>query len=177
MHQKKNRLRRRSQGFSLIELVIVVAIILITIAVAIPMATSTIKFYQLQSGVTSMTGLVRATRFRAMSSGYPYQIVFTKSSSTYQIQQDTAVSGSFANVTSPGSSGTMSGTSTNITLGADLTMQFSPSGAVKYVTVVGGVTTAQSCSNSAGANCQIALTYGSKTKTITVTGFGNVTVT
>ena len=124
-----------------------------------------------------MTGLVRATRFRAMSSGYPYQIVFTKSSGTYQIQQDTTLSGTFSNLTGSGSSGTLSGTSTNITLGADLTMQFSPSGAVKYVTVVAGVTTAQSCSNNAGSHCQIALTYGGKTKTITVTGFGNVTVT
>jgi prepilin-type N-terminal cleavage/methylation domain-containing protein len=176
MYQKKNRLRR-SQGFSLLEMVIVVAITLITAAVAIPMATSTIRFYQLQSGVTSMTGLVRATRFQAMSSGYPYQIVFTQSTGKYQIQQDTALTGNYVNLTTPGNSGTMSGTSTNVTLGADLTLQFSPSGAVKYVTVTSGVTTAASCSNNAGSHCQIALTYGNNTKTITVTGFGNVTVT
>src|SRR5258708_40322511 len=109
MRQKNNRLRH-SQGFSLLEMVIVVAITLITAVVTIPMATSTIRFYRLQSGVTSMTGLVRATRFRAMSSGYPYQIVFTQSSGTYQIKQDPAISGSFGNATTPGDSGTLSGT-------------------------------------------------------------------
>jgi prepilin-type N-terminal cleavage/methylation domain-containing protein len=176
MHRTKNRLRR-SQGFSLLETLIVVAIGLIMTVVTIPMALSTLRFYNLQSGVTSMSGLVRGTRFRAMSSGYPYQIVFTKSSGTYQIQQDPTLSGTYANSTKPGDSGTLSGTSSVLSLGSDLTLQFSPSGTVKYVTVSGGVTTASTCSNSAGANCQLVLTYGGNTKTITITGYGNVTIT
>ncbi|HJX83567.1 MAG TPA: prepilin-type N-terminal cleavage/methylation domain-containing protein [Candidatus Angelobacter sp.] len=170
---------RRQRGFTIIEMVIVVAIVLIVTATAIPVVYSSIKYYQLQATVASVTGVIRSTRFQAISSGYPYQVVFTKATGKYQLQSDSTQSspgvfdGTFVNV---GNAQTLSGSTTqNPTLGADITLQFSPSGAVKLVTVTGGVTSTSSCSN-AGSPCSLALTYGTGTKTVTVTGYGNVTV-
>ena len=177
---------RRERGFTLMEALVVVAIGLIITAVSIPVFTSSLNTYKLQSAVTNVTGLIKATRFQAMSSGYPYQIVFTSSTASYQLKQNTVLdtatgtfdetgTNNFKNLTTPGNSGTVSGTSTVITLNQNVTLEFSPSGAVKYVAPA--ATSPTSCSN-AGTNCQLILTYGTiPTKTITVNGYGNVTVT
>src|ERR1700674_8593 len=57
---------RRQRGFSIIEMVVVVAIVLIVTATSIPLVNSSIKFYQLQSAVASVTGVIRSTRFQAV---------------------------------------------------------------------------------------------------------------
>jgi len=184
MKKNNNRFHRfqGAQGFSLIELSIVTGIVLLLCAIAIPMVKAAVNGYKLQSATTSVTGLIQATRFRAMSSGFPYQVVFTQSSSTYQTQTDSTQTvgtglydGNFVNLTTSGSSGSVSGTSANVTLGQSLTLQFSPSGAVKYSVTNAGVTTVSSCDN-AGSPCQLTLTFATKTSTITVTGYGNTTV-
>jgi len=187
MRQTKKNRSRRQEGFSLIEMVIVMAIILILSAVAIPMVTAAVNAYRLRSATNAVTGLIKTTRFQAMSAGYPYQIIFTEATSSYQLQQDTLINpntgqydGNYVNVTSTGSSGTISGTSANVTFNTDLTLQFSPSGAVKYVTGNGVAANlaATSCSNGNGANCTLTLSYSrTPNETIVVTGYGNVTVT
>jgi prepilin-type N-terminal cleavage/methylation domain-containing protein len=182
MRQRQKNTLHTSQGFSLIELLVVVAIIFILIAVAIPVVFSSIRFYRLQSTVTNVTSLVRATRFQAMSAGYPYQLVFTKATASYQLKLNNTLNASggfdetgangFVNATTAGNSGTVTGTSTTVTLGQSLTLEFSPSGVVKYVS--GGVAT--SCSG-AGTSCELDVTYSTfPTKKIVVNGYGNVTV-
>jgi prepilin-type N-terminal cleavage/methylation domain-containing protein len=182
MRQQQRKKPHTSQGFSLIELVVVVAIILTLTAVAIPVVFSTVRFYRLQSTISNVTSLVRATRFQAMSSGYPYQLVFTKTTASYQLKLNSTPNASggfdetgangFVNATTAGNSGTVTGTSTTVTLGQDLVLEFSPSGVVKYVSSG----TATSCSG-AGTNCELDVTYSTfPMKKIVVNGYGNVTV-
>jgi len=180
MKKNKNRLSG-SNGFSLFELLVVAAIILILSAIAVPMLAAANNNYKMQSATNAVTGLIKSTRFQAMSAGYPYQIIFTSATSSYQLQNDIGITdGVYGNVPSAGGSGTISGTSANVTINTNLILQFSPGGAVKYVTGngVAAEIAAQPCSNALGANCTLILSYSkAPNETIVVTGYGNVTVT
>jgi prepilin-type N-terminal cleavage/methylation domain-containing protein len=166
-------------GFSLMELVVTVAIVLIVAAIAIPLVQNAMGSYQFQSGVVSATGAIRSTRYQAIANGYPFQLVFSKANSTFQVQKDPTQTtfgtfdGNFANV---GSALPLSSSAATPGLSADLTLQFSPSGAVKVVTVSSGTTTVTSCGGT-GNPCQLVLAYGGKTETITVSAYGNINVT
>lgn len=149
---------RRSRGFSLLEMVIVVAICLIVAAIAVPTINSVMTTYRLRAAVSSVTGAIQTTRYQAISSGYAYQIVLSKTNSTFQVQSDPNRTGNFANV---GNAIPLASSSIPVVLGADTTLQFRPSGLVQAAV---GATT-------------LTLTYGGNTETITVSNYGNVKVT
>lgn len=149
---------RAAQGFTLLELVFVVLIALLLTVIALPVLNDVMVGFRLRSAVSSVTGAIQSTRFQAISSGYPYQVVLDKTVSTIQVQSDPNRTGTFANL---GSAIPLSGSSIPVVLGTSTTLQFRPSG---LVTAAAGSTT-------------LTLTYGGKTETITVSSYGNIKVT
>jgi Tfp pilus assembly protein FimT len=153
--------RRSMRGFSMIEAVVTVAIIMVLTAAVIPMVQVTFRIYQLRSAVASVRGIIQSTRYRAISDGYPYQITFDSAKGTYQVANNpgfqTVPPPAYTNI---GAAQPLSGSSVVVTLSADQTMQFSPSGKVTFVTGAGSFT----------------LTLLGNTKTFTVSQYGNVNV-
>lgn len=156
--------RRRTLGFSLIEMVLVVAVMLITAVIALPLLNNIMSTYRLRSAVSSVTGFIQSARYQALSSGYGYQVVLNKAASTIQIQSDPNRINTYTNLCVPAAASCpipLSGSGIPVVLGADTTLQFRPSG---IVTATAGSTT-------------LTLAYGGKTETITVSSYGNVKVT
>jgi prepilin-type N-terminal cleavage/methylation domain-containing protein len=147
---------RSNGGYSLVELIFAVLISLILAAIAVPQVGSVVNNYRLQGAVASATWAVQSTRYQALMAGYPYQVVFTKSSSQYQIQDLPTGATSYANV---GTAIPLSGST--IALNQDTTLRFSPNGSVSAPT---------------GA-LAFTITYHGSTKNITVSTYGNVKVT
>ena len=145
-------------GFSLIELLFVVAILLIVSVMAIPLISNVMDAYRLRAAVASVTGAIQSTRYQAISGGYPYQVIFDKAASTFQVQSDPAISGTFSNVGNPVP---LSSSAYPVVLGNNTTLRFRPSG---IVTATAGSTT-------------LTLTHGAKTETIQVSSYGNIKVT
>lgn len=156
--------RRRTLGFSLIEMVLVVSILLITVVIALPLLNNIMTTYRLNSAVTAVTGFIQSARYQALASGYGYQVVLNKAASTIQIQSDPNRINTYTNLCVPAAASCpipLSGSGIPVVLGADTTLQFRPSGVVSATT---GSTT-------------LTLAYGGKTETITVSSYGNVKVT
>lgn len=154
------RNRRRDRGFTLIELVMVVAVGMILAALAVPSVRSSIQYFRVRAAVSSVTGAIQSTRYRAVFDGCSYNITLDKTANTYQIGSTTnsgnACNAAFANV----------GTAipfapSNVVLNNQIVLQFKPSGFVQATT---GATT-------------FTLTYGSTVKTVTVSSYGNINVT
>ena len=151
----------------MLELTVVMAIVVITSVIAVPVVNSTLNAYVVNSAVTSLTGAVQTTRYRAISSGYPYALVITKATSSYQVKSDPARSGVYANV---GNSIPFSST-TNV-LGQNTTLVFRPGGAVCINT-----TLACACPTNASGWCQMTITYrNNPQEVITVSPYGQTTV-
>jgi Tfp pilus assembly protein FimT len=155
---------RRTLGYSLIEMVLVVSILLLMAVLAIPLLNNIMNAYRLRSAVSAVTGFIQSARYQALASGYGYQVVLNKATSTIQIQSDPNRIGTYTNFCVPAASSCpipLSGSGIPVVLGADTTLQFRPSG---IVTATTGSTT-------------LTLAYGGKTETITVSSYGNVKVT
>jgi Tfp pilus assembly protein FimT len=150
--------RRGRRGFSLMELVIVVGIMMVVAAIAVPAITASVRLYRLRAAAASVKGIIQATRYRAISSGYPFALVFSKANSTYQVQSDPAGTNTFANV---GTAVPISSSSTPATIDQDVTLQFRPSGMIVATT---GSTT-------------MNLTYSGNTENIQVSSYGNIKIT
>jgi len=149
---------RRMGGFSIIELVIVIAIMSIVAAIAVPSIQSSVQLYRLRSAASSVQGVIQTTRYQAISSGYPFAVVFSKANSTYQVQSDPTNTNTFGNV---GGTVPLSGSSAAATIDQDATLQFRPSGLVIATT---GTTTVQ-------------VSYYGNTETVQVSSYGNIKVT
>ena len=54
---------------------------LILTAIAIPQVKSAVYSYRLNSAVSMAQWAIQSTRFQALEQGYPYQVVFTASTS------------------------------------------------------------------------------------------------
>jgi hypothetical protein len=161
----------------MMELVVVLFIVLLTTVIAFPLVQNVTKSMQLSSSTANVTGMIRSTRFAALAKGYPYQLVLN--GATIQTLNDlTDPTGADGNFTAVGNPVPLSGSSAAPTLGANITLQFSPSGAVKLVSVANSKTTITPCGNiptpPAVATCSVSLTIGNLTKTIAVTTYGNI---
>jgi prepilin-type N-terminal cleavage/methylation domain-containing protein len=155
---------RSSQGFTLIELLVTLLVATLVTAMAVPLIGNVMGAYRLRSAVASVTGLIQSARFQAISSGYAYQVVFTKATSTFQVQSDPNRTSTFTNYCVPAAAACavpLSNSGVQVVLGADTTLQFRPSG---IVTATTGSTT-------------LTIAYGSKIETITVSSYGNIKVT
>jgi len=153
-YRPKAPTRQRSRGFSLIEIILVLMVGTILTAIAVPTVKSQVNIYRLNSAVAMAKWAIQSTRFQALMKGYPYQVVFTASSNSYQIQN--LPSGTtYANV-----GGVVPMAAWPMTFSADTTINFRPNGMV----------TATVGSNS------FTITYQGTTKTVTVSNYGNVTV-
>jgi Tfp pilus assembly protein FimT len=152
-------------GHTLVELLVVVAIMITVAAMAAPLLTASMRDYQLRSAVTSISGAIQATRYRAVSMGYPFQIVLTKTAGTYQVQSQVPPAATYSNV---GGAIPLSGSSVASVLSADTTLQFHPSG--KVLGTVGTV-------DATTGTTTFTLTLKGKTETITVSRYGNINVT
>jgi len=153
------------RGFSLMELLITLAVALILAAMAVPLLRSSMRDYQLRSAVSSVTGAIQATRYRALSAGYPFRLVLNSATGTSQIQSEPPPAVAFSNV---GNATPLSGSSVAAVLNTDTTLEFHPSGRVLCpvgtVDATTGVTT-------------FTLTLNGKTETITISRYGNINVT
>lgn len=157
--------RRHTRGFSLMELSITVLIILVSSVIALPIINSVMGAYRMRSAVSSVTGVIQRARYQAISSGYAYQVVLSKTASTFQVQSNpTWPTGAFSNYCIPTATACpvpLSNSGIQVVLGADTTLQFRPNG---MVTAIAGSTT-------------LTLTYGGQTENIAVSTYGNIKVT
>jgi len=63
---------------------------------AVPMVTNGVNSYRQSAAVSAATGAISATRFQAIMHGYPYQLVLTPSSLSYQIYNEVPPATSFS---------------------------------------------------------------------------------
>lgn len=152
---------RGSRGFTLIEVVVVVAIAMVMMAAAVPVVQASMRYFQLRSGISAVTGAIQSTRYQAIFQGCPYQLAFTAATRSYQVSSTTPLAGGVgctAAYVAVGGAVPIFGNA--LTLGADTTMQFHPGGSV---TPAGGI------AMTVGNGAQVA--------TISVSNYGNVNVT
>jgi prepilin-type N-terminal cleavage/methylation domain-containing protein len=150
------RERSRWTGFTLIEVLITMAIAIVLTAISVPLVRNAYTSYRLAAAVSSVSGAIQTTRYQAISAGYPFQVVFSKANSTYQVQSDPTRTGTFANVANAVPFGTQ-----QMALGANTTIQCHPSGLLTA---------------SVGSST-LTLTYSNKQETIMVSSYGNIKVT
>lgn len=164
IHRKFNA-NNAERGYTAVELVVACMVIMILAAISYPQGQSLIYKYRLQGAVASCTWAVQQTRYGALQNGYQFQVVFSSSAGTYQIQNlppTCLVGGTTQNpCTTWQNVGTVIPISgVPVTMNQDTTLQFKPNGAVTATT---------------GA-LNFTLTYQGKTNTITVTTYGNIKV-
>jgi Tfp pilus assembly protein FimT len=143
------------------ELTMALAVGAILAAMAVPAVRSSVQYFRIRAAVSSVTGAIQSTRYRAIFDGCPYNITFSSAANTFQVASETAVSGSACATSFSNVGGAVPFGSTAVALNQNLTLQFKPSG---YVQATTGATT-------------FTLTYGSTSKTVTVSNYGNIHVT
>ena len=150
----------------MLELCIVMAIVIVTTAISLPMINGALRAYTVNSAVSSVTGAINTTRYRALQNGYPFEITFTKASSNYQVLSDVGNVGTFANV-----GNALPFSTTTKILGANTTLVFHPGGSVQCPACAGAQL-------DASGNFLLTVTYlNVPTETITVSPYGRITVT
>lgn len=151
------RLANKNQrGFTLIELLMSMVVAVILTAIAIPLVNGLLAQYRMRSSVSSITGVINSTRYKAIYQGYPYAVTFSKANGTYQLSSKVPPATSFSNV-----GGAVPFQLADMSIDQDNTFTFSPSGVV----------------NSSVGALQVKLSYKGKTDTITVSSYGNIKVT
>jgi prepilin-type N-terminal cleavage/methylation domain-containing protein len=155
-----------SRGFTLLEMMLVVAIGMILAGMAVPAIQNTIRVYALRSATTSVSGAISSSRYQAIFHGCKSQVVFTAGTYSYQVQSEAPAYGGLACAaafTNVGGATPLMGR--GVTLGANITLTFSPGGSVT--------------STPAATPITLVLTYPGTTlpaETVTVSNYGNVTV-
>lgn len=150
----------KHRGYTLAELMVVVAIIIIAIAIAVPLVQNASRIYKMRSAVISVSGAIQRTRFQAISSGYPFRLVLTQATSTYQVQSNPCPPSNPPCWGNLGGTVPLSGSSVPATINQDTTLVFQPNGSVQATT---GAPTLQ-------------LTYVGQQETITVTNYGSISL-
>lgn len=150
-----NEPHRKIAGYTLIELLMALLVSSILTAIAIPQVRSEVYQYRLHGAVSSATWAIQSTRYQSLTEGYPYQVVFTRSSSQYQVQDLPTGATAYANV---GSAVPLSGSP--VVLSQNTTMQFLPNGSVTA---------------TVGAQ-NFTITYQGFCQKVNVTTYGNISL-
>ena len=154
--------RLTNAAFTLIEALIVIAISLVLAGIAIPIFANAMKSYYQSATVSAVTGAIEATRFQAIMRGYPYQLVFTSATLSYQVYNEIPPATTFSLVVpGTGSSTTPLPAAGGVAMtgAATFTYTFSANGTVTLP----------------ATNMQISNSV--KSNTIHVSGVGNVSTT
>jgi prepilin-type N-terminal cleavage/methylation domain-containing protein len=144
------------QGFSLIEVLVVIAIASVLAAYAIPRVDKAVQAYRFNAAVEACTGIIQSTRYQAIMRGYPYALAFDPATLTYQVSNKPAGATGFSAVGGP----VPFANPGDLTLSQATTLQFGPNGTVQATT----------------GTMSFQLVSSLKTKTITISGVGNVNV-
>jgi prepilin-type N-terminal cleavage/methylation domain-containing protein len=173
--------RNSHAGFTLIEILIVIAITMVLAGISIPIFGNAMNSYRESASVSAVTGAIQANRYQAIMHGYPYQLVFTTTTMSYQVFNEVPPATTFSLVT-PGV--------------GSATTPLPSAGAIVMTGLVGCATTTSltSCTTMTGttitftfsANGTVSVSPGAalieisnsvKKSLIAVSGVGNVTVT
>lgn len=161
---------RAASGLTMVELCIVAAIIMIMAVISIPIMKSTLEFYQLQGASASLSGAIQSTRYRAISDGYPYSISFTKSTTSFEQYQVAScpawdpANPTTCTLTNIGNAIPFGDTKGAVQLNANVSLKFWPGGRVEFLTGSNPITLTRVVGRT------------TKTKSITVSTYGNVKV-
>lgn len=177
---QKRLTRHPMNGFSMVEMLVVVSIIIVTTAMALPRVFTAVQYRALQNTLLSSAGAIQLARFQAVSTGVPYEITFSSTNSTYQLL---ACSNCTGNIYDPNSTYTFGtapapynlpipfAAADGPTLGASQSFYFRPGGAVQTTWGTTNCTT-----NPPPTSMQLVFSYQGVSKTLTVGCYGNVTV-
>jgi len=147
----------KTRGFSIVELLIVVLVAMVLTAMAIPQVQAGIYRYRLNGAVANATWAIQSTRYESLRDGVQYQVVFTKSTNSYQIQNSADGGATFNNVANS-SAVPLSGV--NTVLNQNTTMRFKPNG---YVSAPVGA-------------LNFTVSYQGACQQVTVTNYANITL-
>jgi Tfp pilus assembly protein FimT len=126
-------------------------------AIAVPVVNNVLASYRMRSSVAMITGAINSTRYKAIYQGYPFAIKFTQANGNYQLSSKIPPATTFSNV-----GGAVPFQVSDMSIDQDNTLTFSPSGVVN---------------SSVGSPIALKVSYLGKTDTITVSSYGNITVT
>jgi prepilin-type N-terminal cleavage/methylation domain-containing protein len=87
-----------SNGFTMIELVVVLAVGMVLTAMAVPVVQSTLLNLRLQSAAGSVSSAIQTTRYQSIQQGYQYKLTLTKSTATYQLASKPGAAASFSDI-------------------------------------------------------------------------------
>jgi prepilin-type N-terminal cleavage/methylation domain-containing protein len=150
----RRRAAQRSDGFTLLEIIITLAVVGVLASFALPTTVNALRNYRLTAAESAATGAISATRYQALMHAYPYNLTFNSSNATYQLASEPPGASSFTNV---GTAVPISGDG-DVTINQTTTLQFNANGTVSATT----------------GTMSFTISNGLLTKTISVTGVGDV---
>ena len=140
----------------MVEISLTMIVGLVVTAIAVPMVQTTVRAYRFRAAVTDAVWAIRATRYQAITKGYPYRIAFNATNNTYQVQNQPIGAVAMVNVGNP-----IPLAGSKVALNQNITLEFRPNGLVSAVQ----------------GQLNFSMTYAGKTKSLAVSRYGNVTVT
>jgi prepilin-type N-terminal cleavage/methylation domain-containing protein len=165
--------RAACRGWTLLELMVAVFVIGVILKFSLPQMQNTMLSFRLGSAASSVAAAIQQTRYQAIMNGCYYTIAFTTGSTTYQVQAQASsgtpptCASTFTNVGSAVSWASGSG----VSLVSSTTLEFGPSG------IVGLPPSPSTNPLTPCTSCSLQLSNGNATKTITISGVGNVKIT
>ena len=150
----RRRAVQRSDGYSLLQILITLAVVSTLAAMALPTTRNALRNYRLTAAVASASGAIAAARYQAIMRSYPYNLTFNSTNATYQVASEPPPATTFTNV---GGAVPLSGVG-DVTINRTTVLQFNANGTVSATT----------------GTLSLTISNGLLTKTINVTGVGDV---